>query len=280
MIALQISHTVQTSTEHCSIASHCLALSYWRCSWRFIIGTFPKWPISIVMDAWFYCAKRALSHSSKLLSRAGWWAVLILSPLTFSPFLASFKWKPQRASSSKEAISPGTNVFYYLLISLSMHFVASSILSGLFACVYARACQPLYRRIPMSLQAYAYMHVAAFKLSRKPRCVLDAVSTLSFCALDAISSYLENTTINHLNYCWQTSKRFWLAAHFLSISNTQVGRNTKEQKLQKDVRLCGSVVRWKWQEMSSLLGWKVQHGICSSWFCVKCHMHLFINSNS
>lgn len=132
----------------------------------------------------------------------------------------------------------------------------------------------------MSLQAYAYVHVAAFKLSRKPRCVLDAVSTLSFCALDAISSYLENTTINHLNYCWQTSKRFWLAAHFLSISNTQVGRNTKEQKLQKDVRLCGSVVWWKWQEMSSLLGWKVQHGICSSWFCVKCHMHLFINSNS
>lgn len=95
----------------------------------------------------------------------------------------------------------------------------------------------------MSLQAYAYVHVAhaAFKLSRKPRCLLDAVSTLSFCALDAISSYLENTTINHLNYCWQTSKRFWLAAHFLSISNTQVGRNTKEQKLQKDVHLCGSV---------------------------------------
>lgn len=92
----------------------------------------------------------------------------------------------------------------------------------------------------MSLRAYAYVHVAhaAFKLSRKPRSLLDAVSTLSFCALDAISSYLENTTINHLNYCWQTSKRFWLAAHFLSISNTQVGRNTKEQKLQKDVHLC------------------------------------------
>lgn len=140
MIALQISHTVQTSTEHCSIASHCLALSYWRCSWRFIIGTFPKWPISIVMDAWFYCAKRALSHSSKLLSRAGWWAVLILSPLTFSPFLASFKWKPQWASSSKEAISPGTNVFYYLLISLSMHFVASSIYLLVFMCALVSPC--------------------------------------------------------------------------------------------------------------------------------------------
>lgn len=164
MIALQISHTVQTSTEHCSVASHCLALSYWRCSWRFIIGTFPKWPISIVMDAWFYCAKRTLSHSSKLLSRAGWWAVLILSPLTFSPFLASFKWKPQRASSSKEAISPGTNVFYYLLISLSMHFVASSILSGLFACVYARACQPLYRARGYRW-VYKHMHMCMWRRS-------------------------------------------------------------------------------------------------------------------
>lgn len=90
MIGLQISHTVQTSTERCSTASHCLALSYWRCSWRFIIGTFPQWPISIVMDAWFDCAKMALSLPCKLLSPASWWAVLRLPPLTFFLSLPSF----------------------------------------------------------------------------------------------------------------------------------------------------------------------------------------------
>lgn len=41
-----------------------------------------------------------------------------------------------------------------------------------------------------------------------------------------------NPTINHLNCCWQNSKRCRPAAHFLSISNTQVDRNTKEQKLK------------------------------------------------
>lgn len=47
-----------------------------------------------------------------------------------------------------------------------------------------------------------------------------------------------NPTINHLNCCWQTSKSFRLAAHFLSISNTQVDSNTKEQKLQHGVCVC------------------------------------------
>jgi len=81
LITLQISHTVQTSAEHGFAASHCLALSYWRSSWRFIRGTFPKWPISTVMDAWFYYAKMALSPPLKLLSQVGWWAYSVSSDI-------------------------------------------------------------------------------------------------------------------------------------------------------------------------------------------------------
>lgn len=52
------------------------------------------------------------------------------------PFFSSLRWQPLWALSSKEPISLGTNVFYYLLIQLSMHFVAFLVLSSLFTCVY------------------------------------------------------------------------------------------------------------------------------------------------
>lgn len=79
--------------SHCSnkhkAPLHCLPLSGFElfdaAVGRFIIGTFPKWPISTVMDARFDCAKMALSLRSERLSRASWWAVLILSlPSNFS----------------------------------------------------------------------------------------------------------------------------------------------------------------------------------------------------
>lgn len=197
MIALQISHTVQTSTEHCSIASHCLALSYWCCGWRFIIGTFPKWPISIVMDAWFYCAKRALSHSSKLLSQAVWWAVLILSPLASSPFPCI----PQMETTvslilrrthftRNKCILLFTDFVIYALCGFchSFRFICLCLCASLSAPAQMRGYQWVYKHMHMCMSSCG---VQAERKSTTAHSLLDAVSTLSFCALDAISSYLE-----------------------------------------------------------------------------------------
>lgn len=50
-------------------------------------------------------------------------------------------------------------------------------------------------------------------------------------------------TINHLNCCWQTSKRFSLAAHFLSITNTQAHSDTEGAEITGcRAPLCVSVI--------------------------------------
>lgn len=238
MIALQISHTVQTSSEHCSTTSHCLALSYWRCSWRFIIGTFPKWPISTVMDAWFNCAKMALSLPSKLLSQPSWWAVLILSPLTFCLSLSPFS----NFSDGNHCESyPPKNPFHqeqmYSIIYWFSYLCTLWLLPPfpVYLSVFVSAC--MCAEMPMSLLAYACVHVPVqqsqlLSWAENHDCIFSLMLSHIVIPRSICNILLfRNPTINHLNYCWQTSKRFWLAAHFLSISNTQVGRNTKEQKL-------------------------------------------------
>lgn len=278
MIALQISHTVQTSREHCSTASHCLALSYWRCSWRFIIGTFPEWPISIVMDAWFDCAKMALSLPCKLLSHASWWAVLSLSPLTLSLPLPLFF--PHASDGNNCESYPPKNPFHQEQTYSIIYWFSYLCTLWLFALF------PAYLLVFMCFRQRFDAHVDDFtsicmclcsihsiRAGQEPDCIYFSPCLILFHIVILHSRcnilLFRNPTINHLNCCWQTSKSFRLAAHFLSISNTQVDSNTKEQKLQHGVCVCVrmSVAQcvdalcvwlrgWKlageWEKMSSL----------------------------
>lgn len=50
-------------------------------------------------------------------------------------------------------------------------------------------------------------------------------------------------TINHPNCCWQTSKRFSGAAHFLSISNTQMDGDVDGRGIRKCIYVCAFTVR-------------------------------------
>lgn len=198
MISLQISHAIQTSWERCSTASHCLALSYRRCIWRFIIGTFPKWPISIVMDAWFDCAKMALSLPSKLLSRASWWAVLILSPTFFrSPFFFSHpsdgnRCEPYPPKSPFHQLQTYSLIFSYLCTLQLLTIFPAYLL-----CVRVFTGASTHTRT--TLRAYAFLHSPVQQsphLSRAERNFSLFLSawccpTLLFRTLDAISCYLE-----------------------------------------------------------------------------------------
>lgn len=100
-----------------------------------------------------------------------------LSPglLSFSRRLfSSLRWQPLWALSSKEPISPATNLFSYLLIELSTHFVASSVLPCLFASVYV--CLSAPSRVCKCRWVHKHMHLCvrpdaactAPELSRKP----------------------------------------------------------------------------------------------------------------
>lgn len=145
-----------------------------------------------------------------------------------------------------------------------MRFVASHNLSSLFAhvCVFTGASTHIW----MTLQAYAFVHLPvrhSQHLSRAEKkwffffffscLMLFHVIPHSRCNI----LLFRNPAINHLNCGWQNSKRCRPAARFLSISNTQVDRNTKEQKLKN--ALCVDVFRtrlfrWKlageWQKKS------------------------------
>lgn len=139
------------------------------------------------------------------------------------------------------------NGHHYLPICLCMDSVDSHTLSSLFSlylCVFISASAHML----MILQARTYVqeHVFFFVFCIFPDWYCSA---FLFDSLDAIACYLENSTINHLNCCWQTSKHFRHPARFLPISNTQVDVHTKEQKLQNDV--CVSECRWTLAEMSS-----------------------------
>lgn len=144
--------------------------------------------------------------------------------------------------------------------------------------VFVSACMSVQK----TLQAYVYEHVPVQR-SQHLNSVEnhDCVFSLMLFHIVILRSrcnilLFRNPTINHLNYCWQTSKRFWVAAHFLSISNTQVDRNTKEQKLQKVVHVlcvCGSAAecvnleikvskRVTWNVFTR--SWKVKRYILSS----------------
>lgn len=83
--------------------------------------------------------------------------------------------------------------------------------------------------------------VHSTRAGQKPECIYFSPCLILFHIVILHSRcnilLFRNPTINHLNCCWQTSKSFRLAAHFLSISNTQVDSNTKEQKLQHGVRV-------------------------------------------
>lgn len=127
-----------------------------------------------------------------------------------------------------------TDLVIYALcgFSHSFQFICSCL------CVFVSASTHMW----MTLQAYACA-CAAFTASEQGRNQI-AFWGFFFCLmlfhiviLHSRCNILlfRNPTINHLNCCWQTSKSFRLAAHFLSISNTQVDSSTKEQKLQNAV---------------------------------------------
>lgn len=165
----------------------------------------------------FTVPKRLYLPPSKLLSQAGWWAVLTLPPLTFPPRL--FLQLKTAASLIPQITHFTRNKCILLFTDFLFCAFCGFFLSSLFANAYV--C--------------AHSH-AAFTASKNPDCVLSLTMfhIVILCSRCNIRLF-RNPTINHLSYCWQTSKRFWLAAHFLSISNTQVDRNTKEEKLQSDV---------------------------------------------
>lgn len=204
------------------------------------------------MDAWFDCAKMALSLPCKLLSRASWWAVLSLSPLTF--FLSLYPFFslliPQMATTvslilqrthfaRNKRILLFTDLVIYALcgFSHSFQFICSCL------CVFVSASTHMW----MTLQAYACA-CAAFTASEQGRNPIAlfffpawCCSKLLFYTLDAISCYLETQLSIISIVAGKPQRALGLAAHFLSISNTQVDGNTKEQKLQNAVCVCVSL---------------------------------------
>lgn len=135
-----------------------------------------------------------------------------------------------------------------------MRFVACHTLSSLFAYVYvfSSALQCTW----MTLQVYEYEHVqkpmnAFFMLPM----LFHFVIPHSRCNILLFSS----PTINLLNCCWHTSKCFRLAAHSLSISNTQVDGNRKEMGLQNILCVCCHVF------MSAVKCVHVSFGVLKWW---------------
>lgn len=199
------------------------------------------------MDASIYRAKMALSLPSKLLSRASWWAVLMLSlssDFLFSCPLPSShlsdgnhrQYHPPKNPFHQEQMYSIIYGFSYLctlcFLSHSLQFIRQCLCVFVSTRTRARAGVHVWT----TLQAYASAHVAvphwqhlSWAENRLPF-LPDTVSRCYFMLqMQHPASIYKNPTINHLNCCWQTSKHVRLAAHFLSISNTQVDRNTKEQ---------------------------------------------------
>lgn len=120
-----------------------------------------------------------------------------------------------------------------------MHFVASPALCCLFVAVYVCSC----RRVHVCVDDFTSICVCACA-----RAAFPGPRPVQHFLPDAVSHcystlWMQYPAIQKPNY--QSSQLFLanlkaprLAAHFLSISNTQVDRNTEECKLQNDACVC------------------------------------------
>lgn len=186
------------------------------------------------MDARLCRAKMALSP---LLQATIWNGLMSLFTLLWlsvycSPFLSFLIWKPLILGRPRFTKNKCILLSDFFSFFISMHIVDSSQFT--WQHLFVGACECEYTGI--CIQACSLWAFAA----ENPDCVpslmlLHIVIPRSRCNM----RLFRNPTINHLNYCQQTSKRLPLAAHFISISNTLTDRNTKEQKLHWDMLCVG-----------------------------------------
>lgn len=178
------------------------------------------------MDAWFYRAKMALSpqHSQSIL-QLGWWALLRLSvhgipqPKTTELFV-SF----QTAHFIKNKCFL---LFSDFLICALCGFAHSFLVNSFRRRLSVPSSVSGRDRVHSCSTSWHMSQTQKVRWRSHPPMLLRIAVLLSKCG----TRLFRKSAINHLGYCWQTSKRVRLAAHFLSITNTRVQRNTKEQEL-------------------------------------------------
>lgn len=155
-----------------------------------------------------------------------------LSPNLLSfplPFHSSLRWQPLSLILKKNPFHQ--EQMYSIIYWFS--YLCTLFCSLQFICQCLCVCLSAPARTYRCRWVYKHMHLCVcMRCAHSIWAEHDCVLTLMLFHIVILCSrcnilLFRNPTINHLNYCWQTSKRFRLAAHFLSISNTQVDRITE-----------------------------------------------------